>query len=40
MDEGRVLGYDNRAVVCGFEESVNIDTIWDFRLAEVIEAAR
>ena len=40
MDEGRVLGDDNRAVVCGFEESVNIDTIWDYRLAEVIEAAR
>ena len=40
MDHGRVLGDDNRAVICGFEESVNIDTIWDFRLAEVIEAAR
>ena len=40
MDRGRVLGDDNRAVVCGFEESVNIDTIWDFRLAEVIAEER
>ena len=36
MDGHRVLGNDNRAVVCGFEESVNIDTIWDYRLAELI----
>lgn len=36
MEQGRVLGEDNRAVVTGFEASVNIDTEWDFRLAELI----
>jgi CMP-N-acetylneuraminic acid synthetase len=36
MEQGRVLGEDNRAVVMGFEASVNIDTGWDFMLAEVI----
>ena len=36
MDGGRVLGDDNRGVVMGFEASVNIDTEWDFLLAEVI----
>lgn len=38
MAEGRVLGADNRAVVRGFEASVNIDTEWDFLLAELILA--
>lgn len=36
MDQGRVLGEDNRAIVLGFESSVNIDTEWDFMLAELI----
>src|SRR6266481_4515858 len=36
MTEGRVLGVDNRAIVQGFEEAVNIDTEWDFLLAELI----
>jgi CMP-N,N'-diacetyllegionaminic acid synthase len=36
MTEGRVLGDDNRAVVRGFEASVNIDTEWDFLLAELV----
>ena len=36
MTAGRVLGADNRAVVQGFEAAVNIDTEWDFLLAELI----
>jgi CMP-N,N'-diacetyllegionaminic acid synthase len=36
MTEGRVLGADNRAIVQGFEAAVNIDTEWDFLLAELI----
>src|SRR5262245_13981286 len=36
MHEGRVLGHDNRAVVKDFESSVNIDTEWDFLLAELL----
>ncbi len=36
MHQGRVLGEDNRAVVKGFEPSVNIDTEWDFLLAELM----
>ena len=36
MEQGRVLGDDNRAVVQGFEVAVNIDTEWDFLLAELI----
>lgn len=36
MTEGRVLGADNRAVVTPFEAAVNIDTEWDFLLAELI----
>jgi len=35
-DEGRVLGADNRVVPMGFEASVNVNTVWDFRLAEAI----
>ena len=40
MVQDRILGLDNRAVICGFEESVNIDTIWDYRLAELIAKER
>lgn len=36
MTQGRMLGEDNRAVITGFEASVNIDTEWDFRLAALI----
>ncbi len=36
MDEGRVLGADNRGIVMGFESSVNIDTEWDFMLADLL----
>ena len=36
MEQGRVLGVDNRGVVMGFEASVNVDTEWDFLLAELI----
>jgi hypothetical protein len=36
MDEGQVLGHDNRGLVMSFEASVNIDTEWDFLLAEVL----
>lgn len=36
LDQGRILGDDNRAIVIGFEASVNIDTEWDFLLAELI----
>lgn len=39
MEQGRVLGDDNRGIVSGFEASVNIDTEWDFMLAEMILAA-
>lgn len=36
MEQGRITGEDNRAVVMGFEASVNIDSEWDFKLAELI----
>jgi len=36
MNEARVLGVDNRGIVQGFEAAVNIDTEWDFLLAELI----
>jgi len=36
MDEGQVLGHDNRGIVMPFEASVNIDTEWDFLLAELL----
>jgi CMP-N-acetylneuraminic acid synthetase len=36
MQQGRITGDDNRAVVMGFEASVNIDTEWDFLLADWI----
>jgi N-acylneuraminate cytidylyltransferase/CMP-N,N'-diacetyllegionaminic acid synthase len=38
MDEGQVLGHDNRGIVMSFEASVNIDTEWDFLLAELLLA--
>lgn len=36
MKQGHILGDDNRGVVQEFEASVNIDTEWDFMLAELI----
>jgi CMP-N-acetylneuraminic acid synthetase len=36
MTRGEILGDDNRGVVMDFESSVNIDTEWDFLLAELI----
>jgi N-acylneuraminate cytidylyltransferase/CMP-N,N'-diacetyllegionaminic acid synthase len=36
MEQGHILGDDNRGVVMGFEASANIDTEWDFMLAELI----
>ncbi len=36
MEQGQILGDDNRGVVMDFEASVNIDTEWDFMLAELI----
>jgi CMP-N,N'-diacetyllegionaminic acid synthase len=38
MEEGQVLGHDNRGIVMSFEASVNIDTEWDFLLAELLLA--
>jgi N-acylneuraminate cytidylyltransferase/CMP-N,N'-diacetyllegionaminic acid synthase len=36
MARGHILGEDNRGVVMDFEASVNIDTEWDFLLAELL----
>src|SRR5262249_1276954 len=36
MRDGHVLGKDNRAVVMDFEPSVNLDTEWDFLMAELL----
>ena len=36
MEQGHILGDDNRGVIMGFEPSVNIDTEWDFLLAELL----
>ena len=36
MEHGRVLGDDNRGLPMSFEASANIDTEWDFMLAELI----
>jgi CMP-N-acetylneuraminic acid synthetase len=38
MEEGQVLGHDNRGIVVPFEAAVNIDTEWDFLLAELMLA--
>ena len=38
MGQGRVLGKDNRGIVMDFAASVNIDTEWDFLLAELVLA--
>jgi len=36
MAQGHILGEDNRGIVMDFEASVNIDTEWDFLLAELL----
>ena len=36
MEQNRLLGDDTRPLIMGFEFSVNIDTEWDFRIAELI----
>lgn len=36
MNEGRVLGKDTRALVMPLEKSVDIDTVLDFKLAELL----
>ena len=36
MRDGHVLGTDNRAIVMDFAASTNIDTEWDFMLAELV----
>jgi CMP-N-acetylneuraminic acid synthetase len=36
MDEGRIVGRDNRGLVIASEASLKIDTEWEFRLAELI----
>jgi len=36
MEDHRVLGKDNRGLVMSFEASANIDTEWDFMLAELV----
>jgi CMP-N-acetylneuraminic acid synthetase len=36
MGQGRVLGKDNRGIVMDYVASVNIDTEWDFLLAELV----
>jgi CMP-N-acetylneuraminic acid synthetase len=39
MDQGRIIGRDNRGLVMGYEASIKIDTAWEFRLAEAVLAA-
>lgn len=36
MREGNVLGKDTRGVIMPFEASINIDTPWDFMMAEIL----
>ena len=38
MEKGLLRGNDHRGVVMDFESSVDIDTLWDFKLAEAIVA--
>ena len=38
MNDGTLRGADHRGVVMDFESSVDIDTLWDFKLAEAIVA--
>jgi CMP-N-acetylneuraminic acid synthetase len=36
LEENRILGEDTRGLILSFEESINIDTIWDFKMAELL----
>jgi CMP-N-acetylneuraminic acid synthetase len=38
MEKGLLRGADHRGIVMDFESSVDIDTLWDFKLAEAIVA--
>lgn len=40
MRRNKILGPDTRGVIVSREDAVNIDTIWDFKLAEVISKER
>ncbi|MBI5202082.1 MAG: acylneuraminate cytidylyltransferase family protein [Elusimicrobia bacterium] len=40
MEQRRIRGKDHRGLVCPFETSIDIDGIWDFRLAELVAAER
>lgn len=36
MHQNCILGEDTRGIVMSYEDSVNIDSIWDFKMAELI----
>lgn len=36
MQDNRILGEDTRALITPFEESINIDSSWDFKMAEIL----
>lgn len=36
MEEGRIRGRDHRGLIRGFESSIDIDDLWDLRIAEMI----
>jgi CMP-N-acetylneuraminic acid synthetase len=36
MDENRLLGDDTRGLIMPFEVSINIDSMWDFLMAETL----
>lgn len=38
MEGGRIIGTDHRGVVMPWERSINVNTPWDFRIAEMIHA--
>lgn len=40
LEKGGLRGEDHRPVVMDFESSVDVDTLWDFKLAELILAER
>lgn len=40
LEGGTLRGANHRAIVMDFESSVDVDTLWDFKLAELILAER
>lgn len=38
MEHGALRGQDHRGIVSAFEDSVDIDSLWDFKLAEAVVA--